>query len=249
LFAIQLERLVDLVRGPQQCQLAQGGEVADPEVVPQGRVDLLGGVDVAVRHTAAKRFWRHVDQLDLFGSPDNGVRDPLPLRDPGDFFDHVVEGFQMLNVDRGDHVDARGQEHFDVLPALLVARPGHVGMRKLVDQGHRGVAGQDRVQVHLRECAFTIGDLAARNHLQPLEQLSRMPPAVGLDVPDDDVRAALGATTALIEHGVGLPDAGGSAQVDPQLAAPHGSSSPHSSTSFRDLSGRRHPAPCSVPGR
>src|SRR5262249_4630874 len=63
--AVPVQLLVDLVGDPEQGQLAQRGEVADPEVVAQRRVDLLRLVDVAVRHATAQRLRGHVDQLDL----------------------------------------------------------------------------------------------------------------------------------------------------------------------------------------
>src|SRR5664280_1200924 len=56
--AVAVELLVHLVGEPEQRQLAQRGEVADPEVVAQRGVGLLGGVDVAVRHPPAQRLRR-----------------------------------------------------------------------------------------------------------------------------------------------------------------------------------------------
>ena len=50
-----------------QRELAQRAEVAAPEVVGERGVDLLGRVDVAVRHAPAQRLGRHVDELDLLG--------------------------------------------------------------------------------------------------------------------------------------------------------------------------------------
>jgi len=117
----------------------------------------------------------------------------------------------MLNVDRGDDVDSRGQEQLDVLPALLVARPGHVGVCELVDEGHRGPAGQNCVEVHLGEGCPAVGDLAARNDVHTLEQVGGVLAAVRLDETDDDVGATLGPTPPLIEHCVGLANPGGCA--------------------------------------
>ena len=74
-----LEALLDPVGDPQQGQLAQGGEVAGPEVVAERGVDLLGRVDVAVGHAAAQRLGAHVDQLDLVGAPHHGVGHRLAL--------------------------------------------------------------------------------------------------------------------------------------------------------------------------
>ncbi len=91
LTAVLLEVLVDPVRDPEQCQLAQGGEVAGAEVVREGGVHLVGLVDVAVRHPAAQRLGRHVDQLDLVGPADDLVGDGLTLPDAGDRLDDVAE--------------------------------------------------------------------------------------------------------------------------------------------------------------
>ena len=155
---VVLERLVDPVGHPQQGQLAEGGQVPDPEVVPQGGVDLLRGVDVAVGHAPAQRLGRHVDQLHLLGRPHDLVGDGLPLGDPGDALHHVVERLQVLDVHRGHDVDPDVEQLVDVLPPLGVAGAGHVGVGQLVDQGQVGPAGEDRVDVHLLEDGVPVGD-------------------------------------------------------------------------------------------
>ena len=114
------------------------------------------------------------------------------------------------------------EQLLDVLPALLVARAGHVGVRELVDQGHLRAAGQHGVDVHLGEGGAAVGELAARARPPgPSSMLGGVPAAVGLDEPDHDVGAALGAAVALAEHRVGLADPGCCTEVDPQLAARH----------------------------
>ena len=75
----------------------------------------------------------------------------LPLVDAGDPLDDVVERLEVLDVDRGDDVDARVEQLVDVLPALLVAAAGHVGVGELVDERDRRPAGEDGVDVHLLE--------------------------------------------------------------------------------------------------
>ena len=76
--AVGLQRLVDAVGDPHQRELTQRAEVALAEVVGQRGVDLLGRIDVAVRHPAPQRLRRHVDDLDLIGRPHHGVRDRSP---------------------------------------------------------------------------------------------------------------------------------------------------------------------------
>ena len=216
---VVLQRVVDLVGHPQQRQLAEGAEVADPEVVAERGVDLLGGVDVAVGHPPAQRLGRHVDQLDLVGGADDLVGDRLPLLDAGDALDDVVERLEVLDVDGGDDVDAGVEQLLDVLPALLVARAGDVGVGQLVDEDDLRAAGQDGVEVHLLEARCPGSSTVRRG------TTSRSPswaavlrPAVGLDVADHDVGAALGPPPALVEHGEGLAHARRGAEVDPQRA-------------------------------
>ena len=216
---VGLQALVDLVGQPQQGQLAQRGQVAGAEVVGQRRVDFLRRVDVPVRHPAPERLGRHVDQLDLVGGAHHGVRDRLPLRYAGDLLHHVVEGLEMLDVDGRDHVDAGVEQFLDVLPALLVAGPGHVGVGHLVDQGDLRVAGQHGVEVHLLEVRPAVDHRLARDDLQAVEQHSGVRAPVGLGVGDHHVGAAFRPAMALAEHGEGLADPRGRAEVDPEIPA------------------------------
>ena len=96
--AVQLERAVDLVGQPQQGELAQGREVAEAEVVRQGRVDALGGVHQARRETVAQRLRCEIDDLDLIGGSDDGIRNRLALHDAGDLLDHAVQRLDVLDV-------------------------------------------------------------------------------------------------------------------------------------------------------
>ena len=81
------------------------------------------------------------------------------------------------------------EELLDVLPALLVARARHVRVRELVDQRDLGLAGDDRVDVHLLELRAAVRDHAAGDDLEVADLRERVRPAVGLDEPDDDVGA------------------------------------------------------------
>ena len=214
--AVALQALVHLVGQPEQGELAQRGQVPGAEVVGQRRVDLLRRVDVPVRHPAAQRLGRHVDQLDLVGRADDRVGHGFPLRHAGDLLDHVVEGFQVLDVDRGDHVDPGVEQFLDVLPALLVARPGHVGVRELVHQGDLRAAGEHRVHVHLLERRPAVLQRGPGHDLQAVEQRAGLRAPVRLGEPHHDVGAAFGPAVPLAEHGVGLAHARRGTQVDPQ---------------------------------
>ena len=82
------------------------------------------------------------------------------------------------------------EELLDVLPALLVARAGHVGVRELVDQRHLRRAREHRVDVHLLERRAAVRDDVTGHDLEVADLRLRVRSAVGLDEPDDDVGAA-----------------------------------------------------------
>jgi hypothetical protein len=168
-----------------------------------------------VRHAAAQRLRGHVDQLDLLGGADHRVGHGLALFDAGDLGDHVVERLQVLDVDRGQHVDAGVEQFVHVLPALGVARAGDVGVCELVDDGDLGPAGEDGVDIHLGEPRAPVLHVATRHDLQVGEHGLGVLAPMGLDEGDDHVGAALGAPVGLFEHGVRLADARGGAQEDP----------------------------------
>ena len=219
--AVLLQALLDLVRQPQQRELAQRGQVAHAEVPGQRRVDPLGRVDVAVRHPSAQRLRRHVHQLDLVGRAHHPVRHRLALRHPGDLLDDVVERLQVLHVDGGDDVDAGVEQLLHVLPALLVARARDVAVRELVDERDLRVPGEDGVHVHLGERPAAVLHRPPWQHLEPVGHGVGEHPAVVLDERDHDVGAAVLAAVPLAQHRVRLAHPGCRPEVDPQPPARH----------------------------
>jgi hypothetical protein len=208
------EVLVDPIRDPQQRELAQRGQVADSEVVGERRVHLLGRVDVAVRHSAAQRLGTHVHELQLVGGAHDGVGHRLALGDAGDVLHDVVEPDEVLDVDGGDDVDACVEQLVDVLPAFLVAAAGDVGVRELVDEGLRGAAFEDGVDVHLLKHLVPVGQLLAGDDFEVADLGRRLRSAMRLDVADDDIRAPAFAPPAFVEHREGLADARGGPHID-----------------------------------
>ena len=92
---------------------------------------------------------------------DDLVGHRLLLLDAGDLRDDVVEALQVLDVDRGDHGDARVEQLLDVLPALRVPAARGVGVRELVDEHHLRVARQHGVDVELGELRAAVVDVRA----------------------------------------------------------------------------------------
>lgn len=186
---VALQPLLDPVGEPQQGKFPQCGQVAYPEVVREGGFDAVRWVDVAVHHTAAQHLGRQIDQLDLIGATRHLVGQRLALPDPGDLPDHVIEGFQVLDVERGDNVDADVEELLDVLPPLGIAGPGNIGVGQLVHQRDLRAAGQHRVQIHLGERRTTMGRGTPGNRLQTVGHGRGRPTPVRFDEAHDDIRA------------------------------------------------------------
>ncbi len=221
LFAVALQPVLDAVGQPEQREFSQRREIARTEVVAERCVHLVGRVNVAVRHAAAQGLGGHIDEFDLLGSAHHRIGYGLALRHPGDRFDNVVERFEMLDVDRADHVDAGVEQRLHVLPALRVSGPVDVGMRQLVDQRHLRGPLQDGGEVEFGELCTPIGNRPARHQLEPGQLVGRVGPSMCLDERNDDIGAALGSAVTLVEHRESLADTGRRAQVDAQLASRH----------------------------
>ena len=127
----------------------------------------------------------------------------------------------MLDVHRGVHIDPRPQQLLDVLIPLGVAAAGGVGVGQLIHQQQLGVAGQGTVQVKLLQGDALVRHGFGGQDLQPLQQRHGLRPGVGLNIAGHHVNPRLLGTVGGLQHGVGLPHAGGIAKKDFQ-SSPRG---------------------------
>jgi hypothetical protein len=174
-----------------------------------------------VRHPAAQGLRSHVGQFDLIGLPDHLVGNGLPLGDASDLIHDVVERLQVLDVHRGEHGDPCLEQILDVLPALGVARPGHVAVGQLVNECDLGSAGQNGLDVHFGERGTSVLERLAGHHLQIPDQLLGVLSSVSLDEADHHIGATTAAPMRLLEHGKGLAHARRGPQIDPKLSTCH----------------------------
>jgi hypothetical protein len=174
-----------------------------------------------VGHAPAQALGRHVDQLDLIGVAHHLVGHGLALGHTRDLAHDVVQRFQVLDVDGGEHADAGAEDLLHVLPALGVTASRDVGVRQLVDQDQGGAPGQDGVDVHLLEGLGAVRNLLAGQDLETLLLVCGVGPIVGFDEADEHVAPPCRGPSPLVEHGVGLADAGGRTEIDAELAFGH----------------------------
>ncbi len=205
---VALQRLIYFIGQPEERELPECREVAEPEVVRAGRIDPLRRVDVSAGEPVAQRLRVEVDDLDPIGAAEDLIGHGLALRDAGDLLDDVVERFDVLDVDGRDDVDAGVQDLLHVLPALPVPGPRRVGMGELVHERDIRMPGQHGVQIHVREFDAAVRHRASGHGLEPGRHGRRRGTAVGLHERDHHILAFAEEPFALLEHGVGLADAG-----------------------------------------
>jgi len=187
--------------------------------VADGALGLRRDVDLALAQALDEVLGRQVDELDLVGALEDLVRQGLAHPDARDLRHHVVEAFEMLDVERGVDVDAGRQKFFDVLVALGVPAARRVGVCQLVDQEQLRPPGKCCIDVEFLEHPVAIFGLLARQDLETLGEPVGLGAAVGLDQADHDVDILAHAAVGGFEHGVGLADSGGGAQEHLEAAA------------------------------
>src|ERR1700730_4917566 len=179
---------------------------------------LLGDVDLTFLEALYQVVRREIDKLDRVGAVEDPIGNRLAHAHPGDLRNDVVQALDVLNVDGGIDVDTAVKQLLDVHAALRMPAAGRIGVGELIDQHNLWFPRDDCIDVHLAEPLAAVLDAPARNNLQPVQQRLGFLAAVRLHDPDDDVVAILAPCARGLQHGVGLADAGGGADEDPQLA-------------------------------
>ncbi len=159
-----------------------------------------------------------VDELDLVGGAEEWVGDAFVLDAADDRADDVAQRFEVLDVDRREHVDPGSEDRRDVLPPLLpVPGAGDVRVGEFVDDDELGRSGEHRLGVEFLEGPPLVGHLGARQGLEPLRECRGVGAAVVLDDADDDVAAGALGPSGGFEHRHGLADSGCIPEEDREL--------------------------------
>ena len=227
-----------------QGQFPQCNQISLGEEVGNRPLGLAGDVDLALAQALQQVVWRDVDQFHLVGLLEDRVGHRLADHHAGDLGDHVVEAFEVLDVQRRIDVDARLQQPHYVLPALGVRHAGkrglvqfrrstrravpanwtcplfpsgNVSVGQLIDDQKLRMQGQGGVKIELPELRASVFNLQPREHVEAQDEGLGFRPDVRLDIADDDVHALLAHLAGRFEHGVRFADAGGRAEEDFQL--------------------------------
>ncbi len=134
--------LVHALGGATQSEFAERGKICRRKEILKRAFGLLGNVDFAFLQALNQIVRCEVDQLDGVGTIEDGVRHRLAHTHTRDLCDHVIETFDVLDVDRGIDVDAVAHQLFDIEIALGVAAAFDVGVRKFIDRARSAAAGR-----------------------------------------------------------------------------------------------------------
>ncbi|MNB91488.1 hypothetical protein D3C75_385690 [compost metagenome] len=114
-----------------------------------GPFRLPGDVDLAFVQALAQIVRRQIHQHHFVGGVEKGIGDGFPHLNPGYAADHVIQAFQVLDVNSGKNVNARFEQLLNILPAFGVARAGRIAVRQFVHQDQRRAAGEGGVEIEL----------------------------------------------------------------------------------------------------
>ena len=171
---------------------------------------------------------RQVDDFDVLGQIKHAVGHSLAYQGPCGLGDDLIETFDVLDIQRGENIDARFDQLLDIEIALGISRARHVAVRQLVDDDEIRPPFEKRVEIHLFERMLLLLDRFARDYLKPAQLFFGILPAVRFDQTDHDVGAVVASGLRGLQHFIGFPDTGGGAQEYLQAAVAHFTGITHS---------------------
>ncbi len=210
---------VDAVGSFLHGQFAQRGQVGRREECLQCLRGLFGHIDLALLQASDQFARRQIDQHDVVQPIEHAIRHGLADAHAGDAHHHIVEAFQMLDVDRGPDVDAGVQQLHHILPAPLMAAARCIAVGQFIHQHQRRMPCQHGIQVHLLQGVAVVGHFLQRQLRQALQQGLGVGAAMGFHQPHHQVHAAAQLFLRAGQHGVSLAHARRRAEEHGQLAA------------------------------
>lgn len=109
--------LIYAIGSTAQCQFAQGDQITFAEKMFNGALRLPGNIDFAFFQSLAQ-IVQGKSTSTTSSAASKRIGHGLPYLNSGDAADHIIQTFQMLNVDGSENINASFQQLFDVLPAF-----------------------------------------------------------------------------------------------------------------------------------
>ena len=209
---------IDPIGGAPQRELAQGQQVAFAKKMTGSTLRLPWQVDLALAQALQQLVGWQIHQHDLISAVEGAIRHGFANAHPSDASHHLIQAFDVLDVDGCPDVDTRRQQFLDILPAFRMAAACRVAVGILVDQDQAGMPGQGRVQIEFRQPPSLGLENLPRQLRQALAKLRRGEAAMGFQHADQDIPALIAGPPSPLQHRAGLADAGTGAEKNLQPA-------------------------------
>ncbi len=102
--------LIYAIGSTAQCQFTQGDQIAFAEKMFNGALRLPGNIDFAFFQPLAQIVRGQVHQHYVVGGIEKRIGHGFPYLNSGDAADHIIQTFQMLNVDGCENINASFQQ-------------------------------------------------------------------------------------------------------------------------------------------
>ena len=178
----------------------------------------LGQINLALVQPLDEFGGRQVHQFD-HRVVEHAVGHGLANLRAGDLPHGVGATLDVLDVERGEHVNARVEQFGHVLPAFRMARAGRVRVREFIHERELRLARERGVEIQFRQRDAAMFERAAGNLRQTFGERVGFLAAMRFDVADDHVASGGKFAPRGFEHGVGLADAGAHAEKNLEPAA------------------------------
>ena len=207
---------IDSARHLAQREFAQRGQVAGLEKILERLLDLCRRIDFSFAQAFAKLLDRHVDVDDLIRFRDEGIGHHLAHFDAGDAPHQRIERLDMLDVDRGDHADAVGDQLLDILVRFSCLEPGALvcaSSSTIATSGLRAIIASMSISVRVvPRYSMVRRGMTSRS---PIFSAVSARPCVSTQA-DHHVDSLGAQLVRLFQHLVGFPDTGGGADINLQ---------------------------------
>ena len=213
---------IHMFRDEPQRHLAQRGEIALAKKIIRGGRGAIPEIDLAIREPRPQLLRREIDQDDLVRHVEHRIRHRLAHHDAGDLLHRVAAAFDVLNIQRGEDVDAGLEQLDDILITFWVARTGSVCVRQFIDHREARMPEQDRVEIHLGERRAAVFQLRARRDRQAVDERFGFCSSVCFHNPNHDLAVVALLLPSRLQHGVSLADAGTHPEENLEPAASRG---------------------------
>src|SRR5580765_5039531 len=132
-------------------QFAKCDQIAGAKKVRQRALGAIHRVNVAALHALLQCLRREIRKNNFIDALHDPVGYSFAYLDTGDLLDGRPHAFNVLDVHGGEYVNLGVEQLDDILVTLGMFTALDVGVGKFVDYRDGGLAGDDRVDIHLYE--------------------------------------------------------------------------------------------------